>query len=74
MCSNAFLLCHRVSPYSARNIFLATNVFLRNFFLFSMYSNSHNFRNNNRVELIFVPNDAEFSLVFKSPNISGYIG
>ena len=29
------------------------------FLIFSTYSNSHNFRNNNRVELILVPNDAE---------------
>ena len=29
------------------------------FLLFSMYSNSHNFRNNDQAEMILVPNDAE---------------
>ena len=35
-------------------------------FSLSVYSNSHNFRNNDRMELILVPNDAEFPLVFKN--------
>ena len=32
---------------------------MTNFRIFFIYSNSHNFRNNNRVELKLVPNDAE---------------
>ena len=31
------------------------------FFLFSMHSNNHNFRNNDRVELILVPHDVELN-------------
>ena len=32
------------------------------YFLLSMYSNSHNFRNNDRMELILIPNDAKLNI------------
>ena len=46
--------------YAKNNYFIT----ILEFFFFKMYSNSHN-RNNDRVELRLVPNDAEFPRVSK---------
>ena len=55
--SEMFVQCQVTSDKCYRG----GGVIFRNFVLFSMYSNHHNFLNNDRVEVILVPNDVELN-------------